>query len=216
MSDRFNAFEKNDRKDKPNKKRWNKFKKPSEKGDTGTKLKQNNRWTTFEKTANSDKDNNRFSDRNEQFHREDGGWGEGGKGGRFHRHGNKFHKRQKRIYKSRHTKEEFFNKMETRGSRQMGISLFDSIVKKEKSVKNTANKAENTANAEKNTENKDMKLKEKQNTKKLNANKTGFENEKMTDNMKQFILNQCYETDSEEEDEFSEINEKKDDAIGFL
>jgi hypothetical protein len=202
MSNRFNAFKKNERNPKQNK-RWNNFKKNSNKDDSCETLKQNNRWTTFEKNTNNEEENNRFSDGGNKF-------GKNNEGGRFHRHGNKFHKRQKRIYKSRHTKEEFFNKMETRGSRQMGISLFDNIAAQaKKTVKNTANK----------TENKDMKVEEKVNTKKLNANKSGFENEKMSDNMKQFILNQCYEKDSEEEEEegeFAEINDKKDETIGFL
>ena len=206
MTDRFNAFNKNGGHHSPisNKKqnkRWNNFKKTPVGGGDSRILKQNNRWTTFEKNTQVDEDKNNFSNRNNDFNK-------GDEKGRFHQHGNKFHKRQKRIYKSRHTKEEFFNKMESRGSRQNGISLFDNIVSQKEKMK----KKEQCVKIPPEKKMKDINEKGKK------SMKTGFEKEKITDNMKQLILNQCYETESEEEGEenITIVQEKKPDTIGFL
>ena len=115
-------------------------------------------------------------------------------------------RRNKRIYKSLISKEELDKKMALRGSRQMGISLDDMI--KKKPMKN----------------NKIMeKPKPEVKTNIKSEPEKGFENEKMSDDMKYLILNQFYEEDEEEEEEEEEekyVNQieetKKDDGfIGF-
>ena len=174
---RFNAFKKSTRNGKSQKK----FK-HNDKNE-----KKNSRWDGLKTNENSfSKDSNNFSNNN------------------FSNKSNfKGRRRNKRIYKSKISKEELDKQMALRGSRQMGISFDDILTKKVNKTKKSSEK----------TKQLDKKV-VKSEPKKLP------ENEKMSDSMKYFIMNQFYEEEEEEEsyNEEGKIenNTKKDeDFIGF-
>ena len=123
--------------------------------------------------------------------------------------GNAFkrNKRNKRIYKSKISKEDFLNKMKKKGATLSGFSLMDAI-----NTKSQTNKYENKYDTTKEEEKKTMKKKEEF---------VDNSSEKEKEAMRNYVLARYYEeedVEDEEDDTFTQKNlsiDKKDDIISF-
>lgn len=120
--------------------------------------------------------------------------------------------RKKRIYKPRCNKEEFLNKMKSKGATIQSYSIFDAVQKKE-------NKSEKRS--EKRAERKNKKDIKKMELNKIYSNIEEDMSEYDNDKMKDYVLSRYYEEQVEEEE--IELNNQiisngvntSDDIISF-
>ena len=142
-------------------------------------LKQNNRWKNFENSVvkeqkNAFQSSNRFSQKSNSFNRSKG----------------KTSKFGRRIYRSKHNKEDTLNYFQNeKNSTIRSLSLFECLTKPEKIDK--------------------IVKENKQNVVEKKTNEV-FEKDTMTQSDKSYILNQyMYEEDSDDNDEQDDIIDKK-------
>ena len=171
------------------------------------KLKQNNRWSNFQRSVNDNKETPILQNRFSNFKVEDNG-----ENNNRHSRFKKRSKFEKRIYKSKFNKEETMDYFNTqKNATQRSASLFDFAQKPKKQEKKQAKPNENL--------NKDQPN-QNLNKDKPNENLNKDQPMGISQDEKSFILNKyMYEEESDEEDiEETEVNEvisEKNDIISF-
>ena len=114
-------------------------------------------------------------------------------------------KRNKRVYKSKISREDFLNKMKDKGATVSAYSLMDALNSKNKQVKNNIY---------------DKKQSKNQKTNEIKHEFVDDSSEKEKEAMRNFVLSRYYEEEleNEEDDIFTQKtlnDDKKDDIISF-